>query len=170
MFKCNPCGKPMVPLDLYLHWDTQNRHYNLQTPDYIGTALCDGYHFFVPKHFRALVNFTPPQWSCASRNPCMWSSHPRVSVFISNIYELDYPHIIHTLSAHYPHIIHTLSTCCLSYMKRPLECVLRCRHVPTGPKRVRSVWLLDWHGQGDGCHTHGQGLARWQWPGTLHAI
>ena len=48
IFKCNPCGKPMVPLDLYLHWDTQNRHYNLQTPDYIGTALCDGYNFFVP--------------------------------------------------------------------------------------------------------------------------
>ena len=38
----------MVPLELYLHWDTQNSHYNLQTPDYIGTALCDGYNFFVP--------------------------------------------------------------------------------------------------------------------------
>ena len=61
------------------------------------------------KHFRAVVNFAPPQWSCASRNPCMWSSHPRVSVFISNIYELDYPQIIHTLSTHYPHIIHMLS-------------------------------------------------------------
>ena len=46
IFKCIPCGKLMVPLDLYLHWDTQNSHYNLQTPDYIGTALCDGYNFF----------------------------------------------------------------------------------------------------------------------------
>ena len=48
IFKCNPCGKLMVPLDLYLHWGTQNSQYNLQTPDYIGTALCDGYNFFVP--------------------------------------------------------------------------------------------------------------------------
>ena len=62
------------------------------------------------------MNFAPPQWSCASRNPCMWSSHPGVSVFISNIYELDYPYVIHTLSVryphlstHYPHIIHLQS-------------------------------------------------------------
>ena len=47
-FKCSPCGKLMVPLDLLLHGDTQNSDYILQTPDYIGTPLRDGYHYFVP--------------------------------------------------------------------------------------------------------------------------
>ena len=39
IFICDPCGKLMVPLDLYMHWDTQNSDYILQTPHDIGTGL-----------------------------------------------------------------------------------------------------------------------------------
>ena len=78
---------------------------------------------------------------------------PTGEFFHNNIYELDYPHIIRTLSAHYPHVIRTLSTCCLSYEKRVLERILRCRHAPTGPRCTARVRLLDWDSHADGCHT-----------------
>ena len=48
IFKCNPCGKLVVPLDLYMHWDTQNSDYILQTPHYIGTGLRDVTQLFGP--------------------------------------------------------------------------------------------------------------------------
>ena len=96
---------------------------------------------------------------------------PTGDVFISNIYELDYPHInpqiIHRLSAHYPYIIHMLSVL-YEAAARARSTLPACAHrSQTRPKRLTA--RLAWPGRRLG-HTHGQGLARWQWPGTLYAI
>ena len=99
--------------------------------------------------FSATGELWPSQWAAGlASSKKLARSHAfcfhKVTISIS---------VIHRLSTGYPHTIHTLSTCCLSYEKRMIERILRCRHGPTGPRSTARVRLLEWDSHAYGCHT-----------------
>ena len=96
---------------------------------------------------------------------------PTGDVFISNIYELDYPHInpqiIHRLSAHYPYIIHMLSVL-YEAAARARSTLPACAHrSQTRPKRLTA--RLAWPGRRLP-HPWARAGQVAVAPGTLHAI